>query len=139
MRHLHRAMFAVALSSLLAVWLPRLYSQAQAPAAEVPIAKGGAGPCSADFVVTDASHKPIYDAKIRILIKYGFMGSRKLDLEVGTNADGKARFEGLPQKIKPPAEFTIRRADLSSTVPYNPAADCHPRHDVTLAAKPAPR
>ena len=39
--------------------------QAHAPA-EIPIAKGGSGACTADFVVTDSSGKGIYDAKIHI-------------------------------------------------------------------------
>ena len=40
--------------------------------------------------VTDLSGKPLYNAKIHVQIRYGFLGLRKLDLETGTNADGKA-------------------------------------------------
>ena len=66
---------------LLAVWsaifVPGLFSRPQAPgSAEVPVVKGGAGKCSADFVVTDYSGKGLYDAKIRIQLRYGFMGAR---------------------------------------------------------------
>jgi len=92
-----------------------------------------------DFVVTDASGKGIFDAKIRIQIKYRFGGFHKLDLEVGTNSEGKARMEGLPDKTKKPAAFTIRHGELSKTVPYDPTANCHARQEVTLGEKPTPR
>src|SRR5271170_2930600 len=66
----------------------------------VPVIDGGIGPCSADFTVTDSGTTPVYDAKIRVHIAYGFMNLHKLDLEVGTNASGKARFTGLPDRTK---------------------------------------
>ena len=53
----------------------------------VPVVDGGIGQCSADFTVTDAEGAPVYAAKIKVHIAYGFMYARKLDLEVGTNAD----------------------------------------------------
>jgi len=103
--------------------------------ADVPVAKGDAGPCSADFVVSDPSGKGVYDAKIGIQIKYGFMGLHKLDLTVGTNFEGKARIEGLPQQIKGSAEFRISHGDQNKTLPYDPLDNCHPRHQVTLGEK----
>src|SRR5579864_3545144 len=103
--------------------------------ADVPVAKGDAGPCSADFVVSDPSGKGVYDAKIGIQIKYGFMGLHKLDLTVGTNFEGKARIEGLPQQIKGSAEFKVTHAGQGKSLPYDPGADCHPRHEVTLGEK----
>src|SRR3981081_865955 len=66
----------------------------------VPVIDGSIGPCSADFTVTDAGGVPVYDAKIRVHIAYGFMNTHKLDLEVGTNIDGKASVTGLPDRIK---------------------------------------
>src|SRR5712691_6350478 len=108
----------------------------QAPgSADVPIAKGGAGSCTADFVVSDSSGKGIYDAKIGIQIKYGFMGLHKLDLTVGTNYEGKARIEGLPEQIKGLAEFKVRHGEQSKTVSYDPLDNCHPRHEVNLGGK----
>ena len=108
----------------------------QAPdSAEVPVVKGGAGSCTADFVVSDSSGKGIYDAKIRIQIKYRFMGLHKLDLTVGTNYEGKARIEGLPEQIKKTAEFTVSHGDQTKSLPYDPEVDCHSRHDVTLGEK----
>jgi len=100
---------------------------------DVPTASGGMGPCTADFTVVDTSNKPVYDAKIHVLVKYGFMSKRDSDLEVGTNSDGKARMEGLPEKLKkPPMEFTIRSGDLTKSVTNDPAANCHPSFTVTL-------
>jgi hypothetical protein len=103
--------------------------------ADVPVAKGDAGPCSADFVVSDPSGKGVYDAKITIQIKYGFMGLHKLDLTVGTNFEGKARIEGLPQQIKGSAEFRISHGEQNKALPYDPVDNCHPRHQVTLGEK----
>jgi hypothetical protein len=108
----------------------------QAPSsADVPVLKGGAGSCTADFVVSDSSGKGVYDAKISIQIKYGFMGLRKLDLTVGTNFEGKARVEGLPEQIKGSAEFKVSHGDKSKSVPYDPQANCHARQEVVLGDK----
>ena len=112
------------------------FARPQAPnSADIPVAKGEAGPCSADFVVSDPAGKGVYDAKIGIQIKYGFMGLHKLDATVGTNYEGKARIEGLPEPIKGTAEFKVSRGDQNKTVPYDPQDNCHPRHQVTLGEK----
>ena len=104
-----------------------------ARAAEIPVINGNLGPCTADFTVTDNANKPIYDAKVHVTIRYGFMSKRKTDLEVGTNGDGKARIEGLPNKIKnPPLEFRVSNGDQSKTVTADPAVDCHPSFTVAL-------
>jgi hypothetical protein len=100
--------------------------------AEVPVVKGGAGSCTADFAVNDSSGKAIYDAKIRIQIRYRFMGLHKLDATVGTNFEGKARIEGLPEQIKGTAEFKVSHGDQSKSLPYDPLSDCHPRLEVIL-------
>ena len=86
-------------------------------------------------MVSDAAGKGIYNAKIEIQIRYRFGGFHRLDAKVGTNADGKARIEGLPEQIKNSAEFTVTHGDLSKTVTYDPQADCHSRHEVTLGDK----
>lgn len=101
--------------------------------ADVPTISAGMGPCTADFTVVDASNKPVFDAKIHTSVKYGFMSKRGTDLELGTNNDGKARMEGLPDKLKkPPMEFTIRSGDATKSVTNDPAANCHPTFAVTL-------
>jgi hypothetical protein len=108
----------------------------QAPnSADIPVAKGASGSCSADFIVIDPSAKGVYDAKIVIQLKYGFMGLHKLDLTVGTNFEGKARIEGLPEQIKGSAEFKISHGDQSKTMAYDPQSNCHARHEVTLGEK----
>ena len=115
------------------LFAPGFPSQAGGPA-DVPSVNAGIGPCTADFTVVDASNKPVYDAKIHIKVMFGFMGKRNTDLQIGTNSDGKAHIEGLPNKIKkPPLEYTIQSGDLTKTVTNDPAADCHPYFNVTLA------
>ena len=97
--------------------------------------KGGSGSCSADFVVSDSSGKPVYDAKIGIQLKYGFMGLHKLDLTVGTNYEGKARVEGLPEQIKGSGEFKVSHGDQNKIVPFDPQDNCHSSHEITLGQK----
>jgi hypothetical protein len=80
----------------------------------VPVIDGGIGPCTADFTITGADGKPLYDAKIRVHIAYRFLNAHKLDLEVGTNVDGKARFTGLPDKIKHGVYFYASQGDLQA-------------------------
>ena len=108
--------------------------QTQTPgSSEIPVLKADAGPCAADFVVRDSSGKGVYDAKVAIQIQYGFMGLRKLDLTVGTNWEGKARIEGLPEKIRKTAEFKITHRNLSRVSPYEPQDHCtNAQHEITL-------
>ncbi|HTS67381.1 MAG TPA: hypothetical protein VMO17_00235 [Terriglobia bacterium] len=100
---------------------------------DVPSISAGVGPCTADFTVVDASNKPVYDAKIHVKVKSGFMSKHDTDLEIGTNSDGKAHFEGLPDKLKkPPMEFTVKSGDNSKSVTNDPAVNCHATLDVAL-------
>src|SRR4029077_12406893 len=97
------AKFAAILASVL-IALSSGFAQTPATslvdAKSVPVIDGGLIPCSPDFTVSDPSGAPVSDAKIRVHIAYRFMNMHKLDLEVGTNADGKARFTGLPDHLK---------------------------------------
>lgn len=103
---------------------------------DVPAVNGGLGPCTADFTVTDNSNKPLYDAKIHVTILYGFMNKRKQDLEVGSNSDGKARFEGLPNKLKKkPLEFQVRSGQQTKSVAIDPETDCHANSTVVLGSQ----
>jgi hypothetical protein len=136
MRSCHRFLLAGLLVTFILCFVNKSFFNTQAQnSADVPVLKGGAGSCTADFVVTDSSGKGVYDAKIAIQIKYGFMGLRKLDLTIGTNFEGKARVEGLPEQFKGSAEFKVSHGDQSKTVPYDPQANCHPRHEVVLGEK----
>jgi hypothetical protein len=103
---------------------------AQAP--EVPFENGGIGPCRTDFTVKDGAGKPLYNAKINVVLKYGFMNLRKTELEVGTNSDGKARFTGLPNFPKKPLAFHIKSGTVSRTVTDDPRTDCNATFAVTL-------
>ena len=104
---------------------------AQSP--QIPVVDGGLGSCRADFTVKDGSDKPIYNAKIHVLIKYGFFSKRKTELEVGTNSDGKARVTGLPNMPKKPLEFTIKSGTVSKNISDDPSDNCNANFGVTLA------
>jgi len=103
---------------------------AQSP--ETPVVDGGLGSCRADFTVKDGSDKPVYNAKIHVTIKYGFLSKRKTELEVGTNSDGKASVTGLPNAPKRPLEFSIKSGTVEKTVTDDPSDNCNAKFDVTL-------
>jgi hypothetical protein len=103
------------------------------PAQEVPVIDGGVGPCSVEFTVTDANAKPQYAATVKVRIAYGFAGVRKLNLEAGTNVNGKVKFKGLPVRVhNPPLEFTAVKDELTGAASYNPATECEAKHDIVL-------
>ena len=108
-------------------------SPAPSPTQETPTIDGAAGPCSVDLTVTDGHGKGVYAATVKVHIAYGFGGIRKLDLEVGTNSEGKVRFTGLPFKIhNPPLEFHANKDDLTGLATVNPATECQAKHDMIL-------
>jgi len=107
-----------------------------ADAKSVPVVDGGIGPCSADFTVTDAGGAPVYAAKVKVHIAYGFMSAHKLDLEVGTNSDGKARFTGLPDHLKRGLYFEASEADRTAEAFDDPAITCKAQFTVALRKKP---
>jgi hypothetical protein len=126
------------LSTLFALVLA-LPSFSQTPAPDpksVPVVDGGIGPCSADFTVTDTAGAPVYAAKIKVHIAYGFMYARKLDLEVGTNADGKARITGFPERVKHGLFFEASEADRTAEAFVDPATTCKNQFTVVLRKKP---
>ena len=102
----------------------------------VPVIDGGIGTCTAAFTVNDENAAPVYDAKIHVHIAYGFMYARKMDLEVGTNIDGKARFEGLPARTKSGLNFTATKADTQGTAFVDPSTTCKSDLIITLQKKP---
>ena len=101
----------------------------------IPVIDGSIGPCSADFTVTDAGGVPVYDAKIRVHIAYGFMNTHKLDLEVGTNIDGKASVTGLPDRIKHGFYFHASQADRTGEAFDDPANTCKAKFSIVLQKK----
>jgi len=100
---------------------------------DIPSVNGDLGTCTAAFTVHDGSGKPIYDAKIDITIRYGFLDKRQTELTVGTNSDGKARFMGLPNSPKRPLDFQIKSGDASREISYDPSTNCKASFDVTLS------
>ena len=98
----------------------------------VPVLDGGIGPCTADFTVNDPAGAPVYAAKIRVHIAYGFMNARKLDLELGTNIDGKARFTGLPDRLKHGLYFHASEGDRTGEAFDDPANTCKAQFTITL-------
>ncbi len=99
---------------------------------DIPTVDAGIGSCRADFNVKDGSGKPLYNAKINITIKYGFMNMRKAQLEAPTNTDGRARFTGLPNFSKRPLEFVITSGTVSKKEIDDPASNCNATFNVTL-------
>jgi len=92
---------------------------------QVPVMDGEAGPCSVAFTVTDAGGAPVYDARIRVKIAYGFAGIRRLDLEGATNVDGKTQFKGLPEKVKGGIlTFNATQGRREGSATYGPAKNC---------------
>ena len=92
---------------------------------QVPVMDGEAGPCSVGFTVTDGKGAPVYDARIRVHMAYGFAGVRRLDLEAATNVDGKTQFKGLPEKVKGGTlTFRASQGKREGSAVYDPAKNC---------------
>ena len=101
----------------------------------VPVIDGGIGPCTADFIINDGNGKPVYAAQIKVHIAYGFASARKLDLQVGTNADGKARFTGLPDRVKRGLFFEASEGDRVGNAFDDPTNTCKAQFTVALQKK----
>src|SRR5258708_38077221 len=135
-----RGFLLAASASLLFAMQPQSKSQTAAPAgpatqpaAEVPVIDGAAGPCALQLIVTTVDNKPVYDANVKVHIAYRFGGFHKLDLEAGTNAEGKVKFVGLPAKVRrPPLEFQASKDQLVGVLTYDPANDCQAKRTITL-------
>jgi len=135
-----RGFLLVASAALLFAMQPQSNSQTAAPAgpatqpaAEVPVIDGAAGPCELQLTVTTVDDKPVYDAKVKVHIAYRFGGFHKLDLEAGTNTEGKVKFVGLPSRVRrPPMEFQASKEQLVGVFLYDPATECRAKHKLTL-------
>jgi hypothetical protein len=118
---------------LLATSLTLAQGPAQPPPAQPPTEiKADLGSCSVDFHITDLAGNGLYNAKVHTLIRYGFLSKRKLELEAGTNSDGKVRFLTMPDQIKKPIIFDIQYQQQTATQSYDPAVTCHASYDVPL-------
>src|ERR1700686_5649314 len=97
--------------------------------ANAPVIDGGAGPCSLELTVLGADDKPVYNATVKVHITYGFGGFHHLDLQAGTDSDGKVKFTGLPSRVhRPPLEFDATKDQLEGTVMFDPSAECEAKH-----------
>jgi hypothetical protein len=112
-----------------------LAAQAQ-PSAEIPTTDAQSGPCSIELSVTGPDGKPVYAARIDYHAAYGAFGAHKLDMGVYTNAQGKAKFTGIPAKVKkPPVEFNATKDDLVGVATMDPATECQAKHDIVMDKK----
>jgi hypothetical protein len=134
MNRLHCVLFfTVAALSLLSE------AQTPVPSETVPVIQGGVGRCSLDLTVLGADAKPVYAAIVRVHIKYGFGGMRRLDLEAGTNSDGKVKFAGLPARVqRPPLEFHASKEMFEGVASFDPAAECHASRNLKLEKSKPP-
>jgi hypothetical protein len=98
----------------------------------IPTLDGGIGPCTAEFHVLGADNKPVYNAQVHTLIKYGAFGVKKLDLQGSTNVDGKMKFTGLPDVNKRPVFFDIKQGTKTAQRSFEPGANCNPVFEVIL-------
>jgi hypothetical protein len=113
---------------------------AQAPDPHsVPSVDAGISTCTADFTITDTANKPVYAAKVKVRIAYGFMSAHKLDLEVGTNVDGKARFTGLPNRLKNGLFFEASEGDRTGNAFDDPSKTCQANFTVVLRKPTTPQ
>jgi hypothetical protein len=120
-------------------WLELCFASAHAQTNPSPnpnsvaVVDAGLGSCSADFIINDAAGSPVYAATIRVHIAYGFLSAHKLDLQVGTNAAGKARFIGLPDQSKRGLFFQASEGDREGSAFDDPAKTC--KADFTIALR----
>jgi hypothetical protein len=96
----------------------------------------GIGACTADFTINDQNGSPIYNAKIRVHLTYGWMNLHKLDMEAGTNSVGKARFIGLPEHPKEGLFFTASLDDRHVSAFDDPNKNCKAAFTLRLERSP---
>jgi hypothetical protein len=98
----------------------------------IPSLDGAIGPCTADFVIADSAGAAVYNAAIKVHIAYGTWSIRKLDLQVNTNVDGKARFTGLPNRLKHGLLFHASESDRIGEAFDDPANTCKAQFTITI-------
>jgi len=103
---------------------------------DVPVIDAAMGSCTADVTVLDSGHHAIYRATVSTQIRSGFAGMKKLDLQVGTNVDGKARFTGLPERPREVWQLTADFQGRSNTTLLDSRKDCHAALNIFLPDKP---
>ena len=111
---------------------PQGAAPAASPAApELPVLDAKLGGCSADFTVRNAAGAPVYPALIHVQVRYGPLNVKRMDLEVGTNVEGKARVTGLPDKARR-MTWDITKDDKKTVVDQDVEKTCQGKFEVTL-------
>jgi hypothetical protein len=105
---------------------------------DVPEISGNLGGCSVEIRVIDSAGKPVYGAQVSVHIRYGFGGFHRLDLQIGTNSDGLARFLGLTERARMPLSFYADYHGRETVVPVDLRQNCHQKQDAAIPDKPAP-
>jgi hypothetical protein len=124
--------------AILAIALTPLAAQSSASKPDpksIAEVDAGLGPCTADFIITDDAGQPVYAANIRVHIAYGFMNLHKFDLQVGTNADGKARVIGLPNASKQGFFFRASEGGREGSAFDDPSKTCKAQFTIVLRKK----
>ena len=124
-----RAMLIAA--SLLALTMLQAAAPPSQAEPELPVLNARLGGCFAEFTVTDGEGAPVYNALVHVRVRYGLMNLKRMDLEVGTNAAGKARISGLPDKARL-MTYDITKDTRKTTVDQDVAKTCEGKFDVTL-------
>ena len=101
----------------------------------IPTVDGGAGPCSVEFTVTDANGALVSNAQISVHIEYGFLGAKKLDLQVATDSHGKALFVGLPEKTDSGLFFEATKGNLRGVATDDPNTECEAKHGIYMSSR----
>ena len=105
---------------------------------KVPEISGNLGGCSVEVRVIDSAGKPVYGAQVSVHMRYGFGGFHRLDLQIGTNSDGRARFVCLTERARMPLSFYADYHGRETVVPVDLRQNCHQKQDATIPDKPAP-
>jgi hypothetical protein len=114
-----------------------LACSAQSPQ-DIPKVDASLGVCSVDVTVNTADGKPVFAAHVKVHLAYGMGGFHKLDLEAGTNSEGKVKFIGLPNRVRrPPLEFEATKDQLEGTANVDPAVQCRAQRTIVID-KPKP-
>lgn len=108
------------------------------PADKVPEISGNVGGCSVEVRVIDSAGKPVYGAQVSVHMRYGFGGFHRLDLQIGTNSEGRARFVGLTERARMPLSFYADYHGRETVVPVDLRQNCHQKQDAAIPDKAAP-
>jgi hypothetical protein len=64
---------------------------------------------------------------------------RRLDLEAGTNSEGKVQFVGLPARVqRPPLEFHATKDESKGIATFDPLTECQAKREIALEKSKAP-